>query len=174
MAAPADDARLPGILRLSPATRRCIYWHAGLGPGYQLYGDITSACYNLDGGNGPKPSTSGYSMHFQGLLLSCRAIHVEAVALLYSSNLFTIRYQPRRSLASLRALTPPALAHLATLRVVLNQASCHEQRDGYEGYGDCCMGLQWLISAGPPTISRCDYDGHRNATTCRSPSQMGW
>ncbi|KAK3905671.1 hypothetical protein C8A05DRAFT_30484 [Staphylotrichum tortipilum] len=42
MATPAGDTCLPGILRLSPATRRRIYWHAGLGPGYMLYGRIAS------------------------------------------------------------------------------------------------------------------------------------
>jgi hypothetical protein len=160
MATPADDTHLPGILRLSPATRQRIYWQVGLGPGYQRYTRNSRVCYNLDGGNGPTPNCSGYWMPFHGLLLSCRAIHDEAVALLYSANYFTIRYQPRRSLASLRALTPPALAHLTTLRVVLNQASCHDQKEGAEGHGRCCAGRLWPIAGSPP-ISGCDGEYHR-------------
>ncbi len=160
MATTADDTRLPGILRLSPATRRRIYWYAGLGPGNIRYGRVVSVCYNLDGGNGATPYETGYPTYFQGLLLSCRTIHAEVVALLYSTNFFTIRYQPRRSLASLRALTPPALAHLATLRVVLNQASCHDQKDGHEGDGNCCIGRLWQIEGRRPS-STCDGEWHR-------------
>ena len=166
MVAPADNTRLPGILRLSPDTRQRIYWHAGLGHGHRFCGEYpvwsypAAVCYNLDGGNGPKPGWSGYYLYFHGLFLSCRAIHDEAVALLYSTNHFIIRYQPRRSLASLRALTPPALAHLATLRVVLNQVACHEQQDGYEGQGDCCMDRRWPIG-GPWPVSSCPHEHHK-------------
>ncbi len=160
MATPADDTRLPGILRLSAAIRRRIYRYAGVGPGYRAYGLVAPECYNLDGGNGRTRSETGYPTCPPGLLGSCRVIHAEAVALLYSANLFTIRYQPRRSLASLRALTPPALAHLATLRIVLNQVSCHDQKDGHEGYGDCCITRSRRIE-GPRRISGCSNERHR-------------
>ncbi len=160
IAASADEARLPDILRLSPATRRRIYWHAGLGPGHQCYGDIAAVCYNLDGGNGRTAHSAGHSLDFHGLLLSCRIIHDEAVALLYSTNHFIIRYQPRQSFSSLRDLTPPALAHLTTLRIVLNQAACHERGDGYERRGSCCMARRWPMAGPPPAISSCEHEWH--------------
>ncbi|KAK4149911.1 hypothetical protein C8A00DRAFT_46578 [Chaetomidium leptoderma] len=129
------------MLRLTPDTRHRIYLHAGLAY-RQYYGETPPAVYNPG-----DPSKTQYDIDegfktfkFHGLLLSCRTIYAEASALLYSSNWFTIHYQPRRSLAPLRALTPSALGHLTNLKVVLNQTSCHGQNpgSGAPGSGGCC------------------------------------
>lgn len=124
------DLPVPGLLRLAPETRRCIYQHAGLA--YKQHYDLTApAVYDLG-----EPSSSA---SFYGLLSSRRTIHVEASALLYSANRFIIRYQPRRSLTPIRALTPRTLACLTNLKVVLNQTSCHHRPGaGDEGYVRCC------------------------------------
>ena len=124
------DLPVPGLLRLAPETRRCIYQHAGLA--YKQHYDLTApAVYDLG-----EPSSSA---SFYGLLSSRRTIHVEASALLYSANRFIIRYQPRRSLTPIRALTPRTLACLTNLKVVLNQTSCHHRLGaGDEGYVRCC------------------------------------
>ncbi|KAK3901360.1 hypothetical protein C8A05DRAFT_44989 [Staphylotrichum tortipilum] len=136
MATPPSDPPLPGILRLSPALRRRIYVLVGLGHGYNRFGQTAPEVYNLDGDNGERPpSWSGHCLWFFGLLVSCRTIHDEAAALLYSSNWFVIRYHQRRSLASLCALSPPAVANLINLRIVLNQSSCHEKKKQFEGIG---------------------------------------
>ncbi|KAK4155744.1 hypothetical protein C8A00DRAFT_41672 [Chaetomidium leptoderma] len=75
---------------------------------------------------------------FHGLLLSCRDIYAEAAALLYSANRFVLHYTDPGSLEPLLALTAPALSSLATLKIVLNQASCHQRtRDYY--FQDCCL-----------------------------------
>ena len=132
----AYDPNLPGILRLSPEIRRRIYLYAGLGPGKGY--DDAPAVYDLCGQNGRTKTWNGYKLGFHGLLASCRTIHAEASALVYSTNWFILRYQQRQSLEPLRALTPVALASLTNLRVVLNQTSCHQQKIGYEGYGGCC------------------------------------
>jgi hypothetical protein len=111
---------------------------SGLGPG--KYDGEAPAVYDLNCQNCPEPPESliRYPLGFHGLLLSCRTIYAEAAALLYSSNWFIIRYHQRRSLESLRALTPHALAHLTNLKIVLNQVSCHAQNLGDEGCGGCC------------------------------------
>ncbi|KAK4039010.1 hypothetical protein C8A01DRAFT_47464 [Parachaetomium inaequale] len=133
------DPDLPGILRLSPEIRQHIYREAGLGPG--RYDGEAPVVYDLNGPNGhpETPFRRGSPLGFHGLLVSCRTIHAEAAALLYSSNWFIIRYHQRRSLDSLRALTPHALAHLTNLKIVLNQVSCHApQKVRCEGRGGCC------------------------------------
>ncbi|KAH6854922.1 hypothetical protein B0I37DRAFT_395247 [Chaetomium sp. MPI-CAGE-AT-0009] len=65
--------------------------------------------------------------NFHGLLLCCRTIYAEAAALLYSTNRFFIYYSDPGSLKPLHALTPTSLASLTRLKVILNQASCHER-----------------------------------------------
>ncbi|KAK4233745.1 hypothetical protein C8A03DRAFT_38528 [Achaetomium macrosporum] len=62
---------------------------------------------------------------FHGLLLSCRDIHAETAALLYSANRFIIYYRHPGSLGPLHAMTEPSLASLARLEIVLYRASCH-------------------------------------------------
>jgi hypothetical protein len=89
------------------------------------------------------PSTSGRLL-FRGLLLSCRAIYREASALLFSSNKFVIHYRhgAERSLQPLRNLTASSLAALASLKIVLNQSSCHHRKPHGDGLGTwtCCRG----------------------------------
>ncbi|KAK4118426.1 hypothetical protein N657DRAFT_667179 [Parathielavia appendiculata] len=85
---------------------------------------------------------------FHGLLLSCRAIHAEASALLYSKNQFILDYHRPHAeyghdttlcpLHTLHALTAPSLRCLSNLKIVLNQASCHHlTRHGYDIA--CCL-----------------------------------
>ncbi|KAH6629953.1 hypothetical protein B0J18DRAFT_419768 [Chaetomium sp. MPI-SDFR-AT-0129] len=81
---------------------------------------------------------------FHGLLLSCRTLYAEISALLYSfysSNRFLLDCRPPHYslLAPLRAITPPAVRHLTHLKVVLNQASCHNGVHNRDG--GCCWGL---------------------------------
>ncbi len=76
-----------------------------------------------------------------GVLLSCRTIYGEASALLYSANRFVIHYShdAKQSLQPLRNLTASSLAALTSLKIVLNQNSCHHREDGSE-LGTCCEG----------------------------------
>ncbi|KAK3939365.1 hypothetical protein QBC46DRAFT_388056 [Diplogelasinospora grovesii] len=148
----AADSDLPGILRLTPETRRRIYLYAGVGH-RQHYSETAPAVYDLGDPSSFEAVKTQYEIDqgfqsFHGLLLSCRTIYAEASALLYSANWFIIRYQPRRSLEPLRALTPRALASLTNLKVVLNQTSCHEQKTGSEGSGGCCNRL-WTYERDP-------------------------
>ncbi|KAK3902915.1 hypothetical protein C8A05DRAFT_43774 [Staphylotrichum tortipilum] len=69
----------------------------------------------------------------RGLLLSCRTIYAEAAALLYSANRFVVHYTGAGTLAPLLSLTAPALSSLGSLKIVLNQASCH-LRPRYHGH----------------------------------------
>ncbi|KAK4139495.1 uncharacterized protein C8A04DRAFT_33001 [Dichotomopilus funicola] len=78
---------------------------------------------------------------FHGLLLSCRTLYAEISALLYSfysSNRFLLHYHaPSYSLlAPLRTVRPQAVRHLAHLKVVLNQASCHDPYHNSDR--ECC------------------------------------
>ncbi len=127
----------PAFLRLTTASiRRRIYRYVELEPcdgfpnRFDLRGRLADAL-------APDPSS------FYGLLLSCRAIYTEAVALLYSSNRFVLSYRHRYldGLGPLRALTAPALRLLSDLKIVLNQASCHEPTSFRLG-GKCCVYLQ--------------------------------
>jgi hypothetical protein len=63
--------------------------------------------------------------NFAGLLLSCRTLYTEVVALLYSANRFVIFFSHSGSLKPLRALSPTALASLTSLKIVLNESSCY-------------------------------------------------
>lgn len=69
-------------------------------------------------GPGPGP------LRFHGLLLSCRTIHAEASAIVYSTNRFLVGYYDNPSLHPLRALRPAALSQLTYLKLVLKQDSC--------------------------------------------------
>ncbi|KAK4149424.1 hypothetical protein C8A00DRAFT_46960 [Chaetomidium leptoderma] len=165
----AADSHLPGILRLDPDIRHRIYLHVGLGQ-RQLYAGTAPAVYDLGGPSSfelvdPRPEDDDCGpASFHGLLLSCRTIYVEASALLYSKNWFIVRYQPGRSLGSLRALTPHALASLTNLKVVLNQTSCHAQDSGS---GECC-GRVWAYDdleqdkskEGDPKLLQGCFPGH--------------
>lgn len=90
--------------------------------------------YTFDLHGGPRRKSSDFLSYgepypdtFHGLLLSCRDINIEVVALLYSANRFVVHYMNLGSLEPLLALTAPALSSLTALKIVLNQASCHRR-----------------------------------------------
>ncbi|KAL2256356.1 hypothetical protein VTK26DRAFT_1787 [Humicola hyalothermophila] len=79
---------------------------------------------------------------FHGLLLTCRDIHAEAVALLYSANRFAIYYSNPGSSGPLLSLSAVAFSSLTALKVVLNEASCHRRLwDPNPDASDCCLKL---------------------------------
>src|SRR5688500_13005454 len=103
----------PPLLRVPPLIRQRIYRFVGLAS--------WNGCpytFDLQGRKTMIPSPG----IFHGLLLSCRDIHAEAAALLYSANRFTLYYTNPGSLGlePLLALTTPALSSLAALKIVLN------------------------------------------------------
>lgn len=153
----------PGLLRLNPDTRRLIYEHAGLAS-KNYYGTPCPAVYNISDpaafrASRTTPELEAGFQTFHGLLLCCRTVYVEASALLYSANRFVVRYQPARTLAPLRALSPRALASLTHLKVVLNQTSCHHERAGHEGNSQCC-GADPEFKATPCCYPQFHVDNH--------------
>ncbi|EAQ93837.1 predicted protein [Chaetomium globosum CBS 148.51] len=75
---------------------------------------------------------------FYGLLLTCRTIYSETSALLYSSNQFFCHYEALHSLSPLRDLRAKSVASLTSLKIILNQASCHSRDAVGRGRGGCC------------------------------------
>lgn len=147
----------PPLLRLPPAIRHRIYRFLGLA-------SWDGSLYSFDL-NGPRPQVHwlrwGWEEQnpneFHGILLSCRDLHVETAALLYSANRFVLRYTNPGSLQPLFALTTTALTSLAALKVVLNQASCHQQIQNHDGK-DCCLYRGgWRLNA---AISTCERHRH--------------
>ncbi|KAK4244330.1 hypothetical protein C7999DRAFT_43981 [Corynascus novoguineensis] len=139
-------SRPPALLRLPPHIRRRIYLFLGMAPfiqfpyTYYLDGHKESRLYVSH--RDPPPASN-----FAGFLLSCRALYDEVAVLLYSANRFVIHYPHHRSLEPLRALTPTSLAALTSLKIVLNESSCHYPTDS-NNYppSDCCdpvHGVQW-------------------------------
>ncbi len=61
----------------------------------------------------------------------------KVAALLYSANHFIIHYSTPGSLAPLLRLAPLSLQSLTSLKIVLNQASCHIQ-SSYDHVRKCC------------------------------------
>ena len=122
---------LPPLLRVPPLVRQRIYRFVGVASwngcpyAFDLHGRKTMI---------PSPGI------FHGLLLSCREIHDEAAALLYSANRFRLHYTYSGflGLEPLLALTAPALSSLAALKIVLKQASCHQQPREHDEL-DCCL-----------------------------------
>ncbi len=143
----------PGLLDLPAHIRHRIYLHLGIAhpEGYPY-------TYCLDGrkatlGRGPFQSYyAPPSRNFTGLLRSCRALYNETAALLYSANRFIIYYytlpHPVQqenvpvaypgSLKPLHALSPTALASLTSLKIVLNECSCHHLAVSAEYPPRCC------------------------------------
>jgi hypothetical protein len=78
------------------------------------------------------------SRNFLGLLLSCRALYIEVASLLYSANRFIIFYTYQRTLSPLRALSPTSIASLASLKIVLNESSCHNPVNARHYAPACC------------------------------------
>ena len=124
---------VPPLLRLPPPLRRRIYDFVGTASSSSTNPDkFDLHCRPVD-----PPGLSASAFH--GLLLSCRTIYAEAAAIVYSRNLFILRYDPAHPepLRPLHALTPTALASLTSLTIILNQASCHQSKDA--DYGYCCV-----------------------------------
>ncbi|KAH6651350.1 hypothetical protein F5144DRAFT_544277 [Chaetomium tenue] len=138
---------LPGLLRLSPEIRHRIY---------HLVGSHRQASFS-SGRSIPDPfdlcgpyglwepyhrkspeSSSVPPVGFYGLLLSCRTIYSETSALLYSSNEFFCHYEALHSLSPLRDLRPESIASLTSLKIILNQVSCHTRDAVGRGRGGCC------------------------------------
>ncbi len=140
MAPDIEAGREPSrLLGLPPHIRHRIYLRVGVArfDGYPY-------TYYLDG---RKPYRGGRSdfdsppgRNFAGLLLSCRALYAETAALLYSANRFVIFYSHHGSLNPLRALSPTALSSLTSLKIVLNQSSCHSPIDSNNYPPPCCCG----------------------------------
>ncbi|KAK3899104.1 hypothetical protein C8A05DRAFT_18418 [Staphylotrichum tortipilum] len=132
------DSPTPPLLRLPQDIRRRIYRLVGLASrdkypfNFDLHGPSV-ASLNL----GNHTSTQHHGT-FHGLLLSCRYIHAEAAALLYSHSYFFIYYSGPGSLRPLVALTAPALASLVSLKIVLAESSCHQLWCHYPGQ-TCCV-----------------------------------
>ncbi|KAG7289946.1 hypothetical protein NEMBOFW57_006323 [Staphylotrichum longicolle] len=128
---------LPPLLRLPPSLRRRIYGFVGLTASSITPG--TLGRFDLHGGLVDPYAPSATASTFHGLLLSCRTIHAEAAAIVYSCNGFILRYDPANPepLRPLHALTATALASLTSLTIILNQASCHQI--GYTDLGYCCV-----------------------------------
>lgn len=122
----------PHLLGLTPQLRHRIYLHLHLVP---EYGD--PVVLDLHILNREKNFLSG-CFDYHGLLLSCRTLYSEASALLYSSNHFVIRYSGEGSLQPLRNLSDTSLAHLTSLKIVLNEFSCHSEAQNH-GFGRCCL-----------------------------------
>jgi hypothetical protein len=93
--------------------------------------------------------------HFRGLLRCCRTIYAEAAAILYSSNRFFIYYSGPGSLKPLHALTPTALASLARLKVIVNQASCHDLASYRDGYW-CCYNFMCIDGYDGSSTTHCN------------------
>jgi hypothetical protein len=135
MAQQLYDSSRPSLLGLPASIRRRIYLYLGVARWNGL-----PSLFNLKG------STNQFQrVVFHGLLLSCRAIYLETLSLLYSSNIISIYYtndytnEADSSLQPLRNLTASSLASLTSLKIVLNQNACHDRRKGYwEGWGKCC------------------------------------
>ncbi|KAK4155310.1 hypothetical protein C8A00DRAFT_13636 [Chaetomidium leptoderma] len=105
------------LLRLPPSVRHRIYLFLGL---------ASWNCYpNVFGLNGRRDPWIQFPSCWLGLLRSCRAIYADAAAFFYSANRFIVWYSNPGSLEPLRALTPWSIASLTSLKVVLNEASCH-------------------------------------------------
>ncbi|KAH6847637.1 hypothetical protein B0I37DRAFT_148518 [Chaetomium sp. MPI-CAGE-AT-0009] len=134
-------AQPSGLLSLSPYLRRHIYLYLGVasldGHPYTHY---------LDGRKAPSPhnrvSSSEYdpppASNFMGLLRSCRSLYAETSALLYSAHRFVIFYSNPGSLGPLRAMSPTSIASLTSLKIVLNESSCHDPTDSWQRPPYCC------------------------------------
>ncbi|KAK4096152.1 hypothetical protein N658DRAFT_501924 [Parathielavia hyrcaniae] len=131
-----QPARPPTLLQLPPLLRHRMYLHIGL-----ARRDECPYTYYLDDRRESRRVVSAFDppppRNFAGLLRSCRDLYAEATALLYSTNQFVIHaYQA--SLAPLHALSPTAIASLTSLKIILNECSCHYSVDSYEYPPRCC------------------------------------
>jgi len=130
-------SRRPSLLRLPPDIRHRIYLHTGV-----ARFDGHACTYYLDGRKESRTERSKFdpppTRNFAGLLLSCRTLYTETATLLYSANRFVIFYSNHGSLKPLRALSSTALASLTSLKIVLNESSCHQPTDSHNYPPSCC------------------------------------
>ncbi|KAL1840875.1 hypothetical protein VTJ49DRAFT_7667 [Mycothermus thermophilus] len=128
---------------------------------------------------------------YRSLLLSCRAIYTELAPLLYSSLHIILYYslpstgpyapppgskqvartvQHRTPLHTLRVLTTSSLQALTSLKIVLNEAGCHEL---CHSQGLWCCDEGPVLADGSTTrgVQRCDkYDRGRHQPPLLSPA----
>ncbi|KAK3295062.1 uncharacterized protein B0H64DRAFT_402507 [Chaetomium fimeti] len=162
----------PPLLRLPPVIRRHIYRFLGLA-------SWNGSPYGFDL-NGPRRQVSWLAWaweeqnpnDFHGILLSCRDLHAETAALLYSANRFILYYTNPGSLQPLFALTPMALSSLASLKVVLNQASCHQRIQNHDGRDCCLYQCDWHSSAVSSTCER-QFHSREHQPPLLSPAPEG-
>ncbi|AEO55674.1 hypothetical protein MYCTH_2116379 [Thermothelomyces thermophilus ATCC 42464] len=128
--------RPPTLLRLPPHVRHRIYLHIGI-----ARRDGRPNTYYLDGRKESRIFVSAFdpppTRNFAGLLRSCRDLYTEAATLLYSTNQFVI-YAYKASLEPLQSLSPTAIASLTSLKIVLNECSCHYPVDSKDYPPLCC------------------------------------
>ncbi|KAK3937195.1 hypothetical protein QBC46DRAFT_366412 [Diplogelasinospora grovesii] len=128
--------RPPALLRLPPHLRHRIYLHIGI-----ARRDGRPNTYYLDGRKELPGFASAFdpppTRNFTGLLRSCRDLYTEVAALLYSANQF-VMHAGKASLEPLQALSPTAIASLTSLKMVLNECSCHHPVDSRDYPPLCC------------------------------------
>ncbi|KAL2024964.1 hypothetical protein VTK56DRAFT_3663 [Thermocarpiscus australiensis] len=128
--------RPPALLRLPPHLRHRIYLHIGI-----ARRDGRPNTYYLDGRKELPGFASAFdpppTRNFTGLLRSCRDLYTEVAALLYSANQF-VMHAGKASLEPLQALSPTAIASLTSLKIVLNECSCHHPVDSRDYPPLCC------------------------------------
>lgn len=126
----------PILLRLPPHLRHRIYLHVGIarrdGRPYTYYLDGRKESRGIVTAFDPPPTHN-----FTGLFQSCRALYTEAAALLYSANQFVI-HAYEASVEPLRSLSPTAIASLTSLKIVLNECSCHYPINSSQYPPVCC------------------------------------
>ncbi len=128
--------RPPTLLGLPPHLRHRIYLHIGI-----ARRDGCPYTYYLDGRKESRGIVSAFdpppTRNFAGLLQSCRDLYTEAAALLYSTNQFVI-HAYNASLEHLQALSSTAIASLTSLKIVLNECSCHYPVNSHNYPPLCC------------------------------------
>ncbi len=132
----AHPPRPPTLLQLPPRLRHRIYLHIGI-----ARRDGRPYTYYLNGRKESRICVTVFdpppTRNFIGLLQACRDLYTEAAALLYSSNHFVIQAD-KASLEPLKALSPTAIASLTSLKIVLNECSCHHAVNSNEYPPRCC------------------------------------
>lgn len=122
-ATPATPATASSpFLSLPAVLRKQIYLCAGL---------LTDTEIDLNGGRGidyywglPRPFQVSHD-----LLLTCRTFYTDIHPILYSTNVFYLRYHDKGSLERLRILSPHTIALLTQLTVYLNDSCQHVHPD---------------------------------------------
>ena len=130
--------RTHSLVNLPPHLRRRIYLHTGVArldghPYTYFLGGRRRESRRLQPASDFDPPPT---RNFAGLLQSCRTLHVETAALLYSANQFVIFYSGQGSFKHLRALSPTSIASLTSLRIVLNE-SCREYTHPSDDSSSC-------------------------------------